>query len=172
MNAAACPLRYSELLPSSIQDPAADQAADQAAAAAAEAAAEAAPADLLRYNTPEAIYARYITARATWYAQLPRGGLKTNQEYRRAKELPLRYSKRDYDWCLRLQNMKKCKDGGASWSKEEMMAYLDWSNAEDERVEEIVRNDVEANGFRAGRGLAKLWADVDRDLEEQEQDRT
>jgi hypothetical protein len=64
--------------------------------------------------------------------------------------------------------MGKYKKGGALWTKEEKMAYLDWDKAEDDRIDGIVREDVEANGFgtrRRGRG--QLWAEADRDIEEQ-----
>lgn len=42
----------------------------------------------IRYNDPHAIYDRYVTARMAWYNKLPRGSLKTNQEYRKAIGLP------------------------------------------------------------------------------------
>ena len=64
--------------------------------------------------------------------------------------------------------MGKCKRGGVPWTKEEMMAYIDWDRVEEDRVNGIVREDVEANGFGARRrGLGHLWAEADRDIEEQ-----
>lgn len=53
-----------------------------------------------RYDSPQVIYGRYCVARTAWYAAQPRGSVKTNQEYRRAKGLPHRYGKKSYEWCL------------------------------------------------------------------------
>lgn len=55
---------------------------------------------LLRYDSPEAIYGRYVAARSAWYAAQPAGSIKTNQQYRRAMGLPLRYDKQSYEWYL------------------------------------------------------------------------
>jgi len=55
------------------------------------------------------------------------------------------------------------------WAVEELMAYLDWSNAEDARIEEVVRKDIEANGHRTrARGPGYLWEQVETDVREQE----
>ena len=43
--------------------------------------------------------------------------------------LPLRYGKKSYKWCLDCkQRTKHCRTstGSQEWTKEEMMAYLDW----------------------------------------------
>ena len=43
-----------------------------------------------------------------------------------------------YEWCLDYKQMiKHCRTstGSREWTKEEMMAYLDWSEAEDKRIE-------------------------------------
>jgi hypothetical protein len=53
------------------------------------------------------IYQRYIAERSKWYAAQPAGSIKTNQQYRRAKGLPLRYEKRSYEWCLDYKQMSK-----------------------------------------------------------------
>ncbi|EXM12701.1 hypothetical protein FOTG_18814 [Fusarium oxysporum f. sp. vasinfectum 25433] len=42
------------------------------------------PVPELPYYATEAIYRRYVAARAAWYESQPAGSLKTNQEYRRA----------------------------------------------------------------------------------------
>ena len=64
--------------------------------------------------------------------------------------------------------MGKYKRGGVPWTKEEMMAYLDWDKAEEDRVNGRVREDIEANSFGVPRrGLGHLWAEVDRDITEQ-----
>lgn len=91
----------------------------------------------LPHYHPCAIYQRYVTAREAWYKTLPRGDLKTNQQYRKAMGLPQRYSKKDYDWCLDYKQMgKQCvlKRPFRDWTKEEQMAYLDWTVAKDARV--------------------------------------
>jgi len=92
----------------------------------------------LRFDDPKAIYQRYVDARAAWYKAQPRGSIKTNQEYRKAKNLPSRYDKESYAWCIDYKQMSKyCATpaGSREWTKEEMMAYLDWSKAEDDRIE-------------------------------------
>ncbi|KAL9564051.1 hypothetical protein ACKAV7_011825 [Fusarium commune] len=81
-----------------------------------------------RYDDPRAIYQRYVAARDAWYKAQPRGSIKTNQQYRRALGLPLRYDKSSYQWCLDWKQMgKRCDTptGSRDWTKEEMMAYLD-----------------------------------------------
>ena len=92
----------------------------------------------LRYDDPRAIYQRYVEARQAWCRRLPRGSIKTNQQYRKASGLPQRYPKASYEWCLDYKQMgKTCRipTGTRDWTKEEMMAYLDWSKSEDDRVE-------------------------------------
>ena len=50
-----------------------------------------------------------------------------------------------------------------------MTAYLDLSNVEDARVEEVVRADPDAHGYATrARGPGYLWAQVDKDIEENE----
>lgn len=81
-----------------------------------------------RYDSPEAIFQKYIVARNVWYAALPAGIIKTNQQYRRAVGLPLRYDKSSYEWCLDYKQMSRyciTPTGTREWTKEEMMAYLD-----------------------------------------------
>jgi hypothetical protein len=106
----------------------AEALAEALAEAPAEAPAEAL-ADALRYNDPQAIYQRYVTAREAWYKAQPRGSsIKTNQQYRKAMGLPLRYSKASYQWCLDWKQMNRhyrTPTGFRDWTKEEMMAYLD-----------------------------------------------
>jgi hypothetical protein len=68
----------------------------------------------------------------------PVGVSKTNQEYRRAMGLPLRYDQKSYDWCLESNQMtvlSTTSTEAREWTKEEMMAYLDWRKAEDDRIE-------------------------------------
>jgi hypothetical protein len=65
--------------------------------------------------------------------------------------------------------------GFRDWDKEEMMAYLDWSKAEEGRVQVQVaaRMPMERAEERAGtrlprRGMRKIWEAVEADIEEQE----
>ncbi|EXK26753.1 hypothetical protein FOXG_22256 [Fusarium oxysporum f. sp. lycopersici 4287] len=98
----------------------------------------AAVARALRYDDPQAIYQRYTAVREAWYKAQPPSSIKTNQQYRKATGLPLRYSKADYDWCLDWKQMIKCCEmpiGSREWTKEEMMAYLDWDKSENDRLD-------------------------------------
>jgi hypothetical protein len=126
----------------------------------------------LDYRDPQAIYQRYIEARDTWYRAQPRGSIKTNQQYRKAMGLPQRYSKASYKWCLDYKQMTKCcttSSGSRDWTKEEMMAYLDWSRAEDARIEGLVAQEREHEPFDTGRrGVGDIWRTIERDVEEQQ----
>ena len=126
----------------------------------------------LNYWDPRAIYQRYVKARDTWYRAQPRGSIKTNQQYRRAMRLPLRYNKTSYEWCLDYKQMTKyctTSTGSRDWTKEEMMAYLDWSRSEDDRVEALVARERENEPFDTGRrGVSDIWRRIERDVEEQQ----
>lgn len=120
----------------------------------------------LRYDDPRAIYQAYVAEREAWYKAQPRGSIKTNQQYRKAIGLPQRYSKTDYHWCLDWKQMgKDCKMQGGSreWTREEMMAYLDWSKAEDDRVDAEVATEMEGNMFSGRRGMGDIWEAAARD---------
>jgi hypothetical protein len=86
------------------------------------------PVPELPYYAPEAIYRRYVAARAAWYESQPAGCLKTNQEYRRAIGLPQRYGREMHTWCQDHKQMGQyChlpQGGRRKWTKEEMIAYL------------------------------------------------
>jgi len=194
MTSKACPRRYDELLQSlGVQTTAGQTAAAQASAdetAASETAAVQASVDEtaasqtivvqasavqtaaeLRYDDPRAIYQRYVEARHAWYKAQPRGYVRTNQQYRRAIGLPLRYDKASYQWCLDYKQMgERCREstGSRVWEKEEMMAYLDWSKAEEDRVEARVAAEMAGNPFSGRRGMGDIWEAAARDIEEQE----
>jgi hypothetical protein len=125
-----------------------------------------------RYDSPETIYRRYVAARGAWYAAQPAGSVKTNQQYRSAMGLPQRYDKQSYEWCLDYKQMsKRCTTsaGSRNWTKEEMMAYLDWSKAEDERIEAQVAEEMGGNPLANKRkGLKEIWQRVEEDSREQE----
>ncbi|KAH7473055.1 hypothetical protein FOMA001_g11999 [Fusarium oxysporum f. sp. matthiolae] len=126
----------------------------------------------IRYDDPRAIYDRYIAARMAWYNKLPRGSLKTNQEYRKAMGLPQRYDKTSYSWCLDYKQMgKRCTSTipGREWTKEEMMAYLDWTRVEDERVERQVAQEMGDNPLANRRtGMKEIWKRVEQDMIDQQ----
>ena len=125
-----------------------------------------------RYDSPQAVYQRYTAARSAWYAAQPAGALKTNQQYRRAMGLPLRYGKQSYEWCIGYKQMGRRAGMGASsreWTKDEMMAYLDWSQAEDARVEAQVAKEMGGDPLAIGRrGMEDIWRSAEQDSEEQQ----
>ena len=125
-----------------------------------------------RYDSPEAIYTRYIAARGAWYAAQPYGSIKTNQTYRKAKGLPQRYSKKSYEWCLDYKQISKHYRGSSrirEWIKEEIIAYLDWSNAEDACVEDQVTKEIGRGSIaNTARGMGKIWESAERDSNEQQ----
>lgn len=130
-----------------------------------------AEAPVLRAGDPRAIYQRYKESRAAWYATLPRGAPKTNQLYRKAMGLPMRYSKAEYDWCLDYKQMgRRCKEGRSirEWTKEEQMSYLDWDKAENERVEHNIEIEMAQQPFSRRRGMQGIWNAAEEDLEVQE----
>ncbi|KAF4465100.1 mutator-like element transposase [Fusarium albosuccineum] len=192
MTSKTCPLRYEEgLQPSAAPSPessrqegpskdstncivvsVADMGGMAAAASPAAPLTQAGTGPTLRYDDPRAIYQRYVAARDTWYKAQAHGIVKTNEEYRKALGLPLRYDKASYQWCLDWKQMgKRCTmpTGSRDWTKEEMMAYLDWNKAEDDRVEAQVAADMESNPFSAGRrGMGRIWEAAERDSKEQQ----
>ncbi|KAJ2983400.1 hypothetical protein NQ176_g723 [Zarea fungicola] len=114
----------------------------------------------LRYDDPRAIYHRYVQSREAWWDAQPRGSIKTNQQYRRAMNLPQRYNKADLAWCLDWKQMgKQCRTqkGFRDWTKEEMLAYLDWDKAEENRVEAMIGAEMKANSFSKRRGMDEIW---------------
>jgi hypothetical protein len=121
----------------------------------------------IRYDHPRAIYQRYVAAREAWYKKLPRGSLKTNQQYRKAMGLPQRYNKTSYDWCLDYKQMGKrytATRPSRDWTKEEVMAYLDWTKAEDERAESRVAKEMGDNPLsNQRRGMADVWKSAEQD---------
>ncbi|OAQ60872.1 mutator-like element transposase [Pochonia chlamydosporia 170] len=139
--------------------------ADQVAAAETMAAPE------LRYDDPRAIHHRYVEARQAWYNAQPRGSIKTNQQYRKAMGLPQRYDKVSYKWCLDWKQMGKqrmMQRGPREWTKEEMMAYLDWSRAEEVRVEALVAAEMEGEPFSNRRGMREIWEAAAADCDAQQ----
>jgi hypothetical protein len=55
---------------------------------------------------------------------------------------------------------KRCITGTGSreWTKEEMMSYLDWNKAEDERVEALVAKEMGDNPLaHKRRAMREIW---------------
>jgi hypothetical protein len=58
---------------------------------------------------------------------------------------------------------------GREWTKEEMMAYLDWDQAENERIEARVAEEMGNNPLaNRRRGMKEIWKSVEQDILEQE----
>lgn len=89
--------------------------------------------------------------------------------YRKAMKLPQRYDKESYKWCLDYKQMSKhciTATGSRDWTKEEMMTYLDWSKAEDERIEAQVAREMGDNPLaNRRRGMKEIWERVERTAE-------
>jgi hypothetical protein len=94
--------------------------------------------DSLEYNDPRAIHQRYMDAREACFQTQPSSITKSDSGYRMALGLPESYSDTSFKWCRNFKQMgKQCIDNGRTrpWTEEEMMAYLDWNWAEDDRVD-------------------------------------
>ncbi|OWT43046.1 transposase [Pochonia chlamydosporia 170] len=79
----------------------------------------------------------------------------TAQEYRRAMGLPLRYDRTSYAWCLDDEQMSRLcttTTGKREWTKEEMMAYLDWTKAGNGHTTEQVVAETAGNETPRSKG--------------------
>lgn len=121
------------------------------------------------HHSPEAIYQRYVTARNAWYEKQRLRSKKTNQQYRKAVGLAQRYNKEMYAWCLDYKQMgPSCKTSqpARSWTKEEMMAYIDWDIAEVKRVDQQVQQRMENDPREATRrGMGDIWQQAEEDIQ-------
>ncbi|KAF5245198.1 hypothetical protein FAUST_1853 [Fusarium austroamericanum] len=102
-------------------------------------------ADTLSYTDARAIYQRY----------------KADREACKA----------EYDWCLGWKEMgKQCRTGRSlrDWTKEEMMSYLDFDRAENERVDKQVEEELKARRFTTYRGPDHVWKAAARDHKDQQ----
>ncbi|KAF4946565.1 hypothetical protein FGADI_11079 [Fusarium gaditjirri] len=73
--------------------------------------------------------------------------------------------------CLDWKQMgKRCDtpSGSRDWTKEEIIAYLDWSKAEDGRVEAQVAAEMERSPFSSRRGMHDIWEAAAVDSEAQQ----
>lgn len=74
--------------------------------------------------------------------------------------MPLRYGQASYEWCLDYKQMTKhctTSTGTRDWIKEEIMAYLDWSGLEDDRIEAQVAQERQCEPFDIGRGAGDIF---------------
>ncbi|KJZ68350.1 hypothetical protein HIM_12259 [Hirsutella minnesotensis 3608] len=129
-------------------------------------------AEKLRYDDPRAIYQRHVKAREAWYKAQPRSSIKTNQAYCKAIGLPQRYDKQSFEWCLDYKQMSALcvtSTGRRSWTKEEQMACLDWSQAEDERVQAQVAKEMGDDPLgNVRKGVKEIWRRVEENSREQD----
>lgn len=59
--------------------------------------------------------------------------------------------------------------GSRDWTKEEMTAYLDWNSSENDRVDDVVAQDIGSNPVEIGRrGVAHIWKRIEKDIQEQQ----
>ena len=115
----------------------------------------------LQYDAPERIYQRYITARSAWYDEQSVKKDRTDKQYHKAIRLPPKFTKQNYTWCQDYKQMSsRCtiSSGSRDWTQEEMNAYLDWNNAEDERIERQVADDInqERTRTKKRRGITEI----------------
>jgi hypothetical protein len=104
------------------------------------------------YDSAPAIYRRYISDRERWYQQQPQRR-RTDKLYRKAMKLRLKYPKSNHQWARTLGQMgdyvkaangRKLRD----WTEEEINAYIDFQNKEDERVYHAVAQRAQYTGRR------------------------
>lgn len=177
MTSKQCPMRYSELLTEEAVPAHTAGLTETTDTTITASLTKVAPAHTagLQWDHPLVIYQRYTTKRESWYQSQP-AKRRTDQQYRKACGLPRRYKKADYSWCQDWKIMgNKYKEGPPSvwrdWTKEEMTAYLDWSKAEDDRVEALVIEEVASRGnpFHAERGTRHIWEAAAIDNAQQQQ---
>ena len=85
--------------------------------------------------------------------------------------LPLRYGKAEYNWCFDWKQMtKRCtlQRGSREWTKEEMMAYLDWDKSENDRLDAQVIGEIAVQPFSSRRGPGEIWRACERDIKEKQ----
>lgn len=66
---------------------------------------------------------------------------------------------------------KRCETatGVRDWTKEEMMAYLDFDAMEEERVEAQVAQEMKDDPTPMRRGTVEIWRAIERDSEQQQE---
>ncbi|KAJ0129450.1 hypothetical protein HZ326_27454 [Fusarium oxysporum f. sp. albedinis] len=111
-----------------------------------------------RYDEPEAIYARYKASREAWRATLPPRALRDDKAYRKAKCLKAKYTKAAVKYALGFKQMGPQYVGGIgerrrAWTEEEINAYLDFEEAEDQRVQRDLERQFEAAPYLGRNGV-------------------
>ena len=71
---------------------------------------------------------------------------------------------------ITLQMGSHCKEGSGirDWTKEEMMSYIDWDKAENERVEQNVEIEMAEQPLSWRRGMQDIWDAAERGIVLQE----
>jgi hypothetical protein len=125
-----------------------------------------------KFYHPLSIYRRYVHKRGTWYKSQPAESIKTKEMYRKAMGLPADYSVSEYEWCLKTSQMGHYCTADRSkrqWTKEEKMAFLDWSTEEDERWYVKVAKYYNPASKTGRRPCREIWAAAEKDTQEQEE---
>jgi hypothetical protein len=126
---------------------------------------------------PELIYRQYLAEKEAWLADNP--GFGTPASYRRSRGLEIysavlirRYRHALPLWRLDLDTETLLKDDIAEWSNEEISAWLDWKEVQDQEATREADRQVEAELIKAGgfgrskeRGVRGLWDRIDADIE-------
>ena len=126
---------------------------------------------------PELIYRQYLAEKEAWLADNP--GFGTPASYRRSRGLEIysavlirRYRHALPLWRLDLDTETLLKDDIAKWSNEEISAWLDWKEVQDQEATREADREAEAELIEAGgygrskeRGVRGLWDRIDADIE-------
>jgi hypothetical protein len=126
---------------------------------------------------PELIYQQYLAEKEAWLADNP--GFGTPASYRRSRGLEIysavlirRYRHALPLWRLDLDTETLLKDDIAEWSNEEISAWLDWKEVQDQEATREADREAEAELIEAGgygrskeRGVRGLWDRIDADIE-------
>ena len=121
---------------------------------------------------PELIYRQYLAEKEAWLADNPR---VKPASYRRSRGLEiysLSWIKELPIWRLNLDTKTLDKEATAVWVGEEVSAWLDWKEVQDQEATREADREVEAELIKAGgfgksreRGVRGLWDRIDADIE-------
>jgi hypothetical protein len=123
------------------------------------------------YDTPLPTYERYKAAREAWYSTQPQRA-RNVKAYRKAKGLLLKYSKAAIKYALGYKEMgahliMERGQGRRDWTTEEINAYLDFREADNQRVEQAIMSQLE-QGYNLGHGLHAIQEEAIRDGQAQQ----
>ncbi|OBS16756.1 hypothetical protein FPOA_12636 [Fusarium poae] len=123
----------------------------------------------LMHDDGRVIYSRYKAAREEWYREQP-PHRQTDKLYRKAKGLRARYNKAEKAYVLsdsRMGRHVKRRNGLKlrDWTDEEIAAYLDWDNEEEERAYE---KEAAKPLYDRNRNLNSYWEEAAVDFQSRE----